>query len=177
MKDLCPEFLAKDPQWAEWLRWRSNKIKQVLTRIFQTVKARKNIIIGLAPLDLPYAYERALVDWHQWEQEGLIEELIPQIYFQGQRFVDRIDLATHPELKQARDHIPTAIGILSGLSSTPRSIDELQRQVQAVRDRGYAGMSFFFYETLWNKSPEPTEVRKSGWQTVFASKLERPKLK
>jgi uncharacterized lipoprotein YddW (UPF0748 family) len=177
MKDLCPEFLAKDPQWAEWLRWRSDKIKQVLTRIFQTVKARKNIIIGLAPLDLPYAYERMLVDWHQWEQEGLIEELIPQIYFQGQRFVDRIDLATHPELKQARDHIPTAIGILSGLSSTPRSIDELQRQVQAVRDRGYAGMSFFFYETLWNKSPEPTEVRKAGWQTVFSAKLERPKLK
>ncbi|MBW4419017.1 MAG: family 10 glycosylhydrolase [Myxacorys californica WJT36-NPBG1] len=177
MKDSCPEFLAKDPQWAEWLRWRSNKIEQVLKQVFQAVKARKsNVIIGLSPLDLPYAYERAMVDWHKWQQDGLIEELIPQIYFQGQKFVDRIEPATHPELKQARDLIPTAIGILSGLSGNPRSIDELQRQVQAVRDRGYSGMSFFFYETLWNKSPEPTDVRKAGWQSLFSMKIERAKL-
>ncbi|NDJ17471.1 glycoside hydrolase family 10 protein [Myxacorys almedinensis] len=177
MKDACPEFLAKDPQWAEWLRWRSNKIEEVLKQVFQSVKSQKpKVIIGLSPLDLPYAYERALVDWHKWEQDGLIEELIPQIYFQGQKFVDRIEPATHPELKQARDRIPTAIGILSGLSSTPRPMDELRRQVQAVRDRGYAGMSFFFYETLWNNSPEPVETRKAGWQTLFLSKLERAKL-
>lgn len=174
MKDLCPEFLAKDPQWAEWLRWRSDKIEQFLKQMFQTVKARKNnVIIGLAPLDLPYAYERALVDWHKWEQDGFIEELIPQIYFQGQKFVDRIDLTTKPELLQARNHIPTAIGILSGLSSAPRSLDEMQRQVQAVRDRGYAGMSFFFYETVWNKGPEAVDQRKAGWQRLFPAQVDR----
>ncbi len=174
MKDSCPEFLAKDPQWADWLRWRSDKIEGFLKQVFQTVKARKNnVIIGLAPLDLPYAYERALVDWHKWEQDGWIEELIPQIYFQGQKFVDRIDLTTHPELLQARNHIPTAIGILSGLSSTPRAIDEMQRQVQAVRDRRYAGMSFFFYETLWNKAPEAINERKAGWQRLFSSWVDR----
>jgi uncharacterized lipoprotein YddW (UPF0748 family) len=174
MSDLCPEFLAKDPRWAEWLRWRSNKIEQFLKQVFQTVKAqKKHVIIGLSPLDLPYAYERALVDWHKWEQDGLVEELIPQIYFQGSKFVERIDPKTKTELRQARDHIPTAIGILSGLSGNPRPIDELQRQVQAVRDRGYAGVSFFFYETLWNKSPEPTDTRKASWQRLFASRAQR----
>jgi uncharacterized lipoprotein YddW (UPF0748 family) len=167
----APPTNVQDP---EWLRWRSDKIGQFLEQAFRTVKARKpKAILSFSPLDLPYAYDMFLVDWHKWEKAGLIEELIPQIYFQGQKFVDRIDLATKPELKQARDHIPTAIGILSGLSGNPRAIDELQRQVKAVRDRRYAGMSFFFYETLWNKSPEPTATRKAGWQTLFPSRVDR----
>lgn len=161
-------------QDAEWSRWRSDKLQAFLIQLFQTVKAKKNnVLISLSPLDLPYAYETFLVDWHKWEQAGFVEEVIPQIYFQGQKFVDRINPKTWDTLRAARDHIPTAIGILSGLSSTPRSIDELQRQVQAVRNQGYAGMSFFFYETLWNKSPEPTETRKAGWQSLFKQKVPR----
>lgn len=167
----APPTNVQDP---EWLRWRSDKIGQFLVQVFRTVKARKpKAILSFSPLDLPYAYDTFLVDWHKWEQAGLIEELIPQIYFQGQKFVDRIELATHPELLQARNHIPTAIGILSGLSGNPRPLDELQRQIKAVRDRHYAGMSFFFYETLWNKSPEPTETRKAGWQALFPSRVDR----
>lgn len=161
-------------QDAEWMRWRSNKLQAFLTQLFQTVKAKKNnVLISLSPLDLPYAYETFLVDWHKWEQAGLVEEVIPQIYFQGQKFVDRINPNTWETLRAARDHIPTAIGVLSGLSSTPRPMDELQRQVKAVRDQGYDGMSFFFYETLWNKSPEPIEIRKAGWQRLFKQKVQR----
>jgi uncharacterized lipoprotein YddW (UPF0748 family) len=167
----APPDNAQDPEWS---RWRSDKLGAFLAKVFQTVKARKsNVLISLSPLDLPYAYETMLVDWHKWEQAGLIEEVIPQIYFQGQKFVDRINPATWQTLRAARDHIPTAIGVLSGLSSTPRSIEELQRQVKAVRDQGYAGMSFFFYETLWNKSPEPIEARKAGWQSLFKEKVAR----
>ncbi|HTL90170.1 MAG TPA: family 10 glycosylhydrolase [Leptolyngbya sp.] len=167
----APPDNAQDPEWS---RWRSDKLGAFLAKLFQTVKARKNnVLISLSPLDLPYAYETFLVDWHQWQQAGLIEEVIPQIYFQGQKFVDRINPDTWQTLRAARDHIPTAIGILSGLSSAPRSITELQRQVQAVRDQGYAGMSFFFYETLWNRSPEPIEVRKAGWQNLFKDKVQR----
>ncbi|MBE9011733.1 family 10 glycosylhydrolase [Pseudanabaenaceae cyanobacterium LEGE 13415] len=167
----APPTDAKD---AEWMRWRSDKLQAFLTKLFQTVKAKKpNVLISLSPLDLPYAYETFLVDWHKWEQAGLIEEVIPQIYFEGQKFVDRINPNTWATLRAARDHIPTAIGVLSGLSSTPRPIDELQRQVKALRDQGYSGMSFFFYETLWNKSPEPTNIRKAGWQSLFKEKLPR----
>lgn len=158
----------------EWMRWRSDKLGNFLAKLFQTVKARKNkVLISLSPLDLPYAYETFLVNWSTWEQAGWIEEVIPQIYFQGQKFIDRINPDTWQTLRAARDHIPTAIGILSGLSSTPRPIDELQRQIKAVRDQGYAGMSFFFYETLWNKSPEPVSDRKAGWQSLFKEKVQR----
>lgn len=167
----APPDNAQDPEWS---RWRSDKLQAFLAKLFQTVKARKNnVLISLSPLDLPYAYENFLVDWDKWRQAGLIEEVIPQIYFQGQKFDDRINPNTWKTLRAARDHIPTAIGILSGLSSTPRPIDELQRQVKAVRDQGYAGMSFFFYETLWNKSPEPIDQRKSGWQSIFKQKVQR----
>lgn len=170
----APPSNERDPEWS---RWRSDKLQDFLTKLFQTVKSRKpNVLISLSPLDLPFAYEEHLVDWHKWREAGLLEEVIPQIYFQGQKFVDRSNPDNWVTLKAARDTVPTAIGILSGLSSTPRPIEEIQRQVKAVRDQGYAGMSFFFYETLWNKSPEPIGDRKAGWQTIFKEKVERFRL-
>ena len=56
----------------------------------------------------------------------------------------------------ARDHIPTGVGVLSGLRARSVPIAVIEEQVKAVRDRGYAGVSFFFYETLWNLSSEGT---------------------
>ncbi len=169
----APPADINDP---EWVRWRSDKLQDFLKTVFKTIKAQKKVTLSFSPLDHPYAYENLLVDWDKWVKAGLIEELVVQIYFQGQKFVDRIDPATKPELKQARDHIPTAIGILSGLSSTPRPMTELNRQVRSVRDRGYAGVSFFFYETLWNNSPEPQTSRKAGWKRLFPLKVDRPKV-
>lgn len=165
---------ARDP---EWVRWRSDKIEDFLKTTFKAIKAKKkDVTLSFSPLDLPYAYDEFGVDWDKWVNKGLIEELVVQIYFQGQKFVDRINPATKVELKNARDHIPTAIGILSGLSSTPRPMTELNRQVKSVRDRGYAGVSFFFYETLWNNSPEPVATRKAGWKRLFPVKVSPPKI-
>jgi uncharacterized lipoprotein YddW (UPF0748 family) len=50
---------------------------------------------------------------------------------------------------------------------------QIQSQIIAVRDRGLAGVSFFFYETLWNLTNEPTAARKQGFTKVFGRSVAR----
>jgi uncharacterized lipoprotein YddW (UPF0748 family) len=76
----------------------------------------------------------------------------------------------------ARDHIPTGIGILTGLKGKQVPMTQIQQQVQAVRDRGYAGVSFFFYETLWNLVAEPAEQRQAAFKTLLTPPVPRQQL-
>ncbi|HEY9873465.1 MAG TPA: hypothetical protein V6D12_08500, partial [Candidatus Obscuribacterales bacterium] len=74
----------------------------------------------------------------------------------------------------AQSHIPVAIGIMTGLKGSPSPIEQIQTQVQAVRDRGFAGVSFFFYESLWNFGKEPVSERQSTFKKLFPTSAERP---
>ena len=42
-----------------------------------------------------------------------------------------------------------------------------KQQCQAVREQGYAGMSFFFYESLWQTAGEKPELRPQTLKTLF----------
>jgi uncharacterized lipoprotein YddW (UPF0748 family) len=42
----------------------------------------------------------------------------------------------------------------------------IQAKVQAARDRGL-GVAFFYYESLWDNSPEPITERQSNFQSLF----------
>jgi uncharacterized lipoprotein YddW (UPF0748 family) len=101
-----------------------------------------------------------------------VEELVVQIY--RDNFNTFISELEQPELKAARSHIPVGIGILSGLKSRPVSLSQIQKQVDAVRSRGFAGVSFFFYETLWNNASEPVEQRQSALRLLFPMPAEPP---
>ncbi len=70
-------------------------------------------------------------------------------------------------MKVARKHIPVSIGILSGLKNRSVSMQQIRTQVQKVRDRKFAGISFFFYETLWNISQEKALERQVVFQQIF----------
>ncbi len=147
-----PPLDAKDP---EWTRWRADKITDFMGQVFTTVKIhRPRAVMSVSPNPHAFAYEYYLQDWDTWVKRGYVEELIIQLY--------RTDLGRFVwEMGQdaaefARDHIPTGVGVLSGLRGRSVPIAVIKEQVEAVRDRGYAGISFFFYETLWNLSSEGT---------------------
>lgn len=70
-------------------------------------------------------------------------------------------------MKVARKHIPVSIGILSGLKNRSVSMQQIRTQVQKVRDRKFAGISLFFYETLWIISQEKALERQVGFQQIF----------
>ena len=49
-----------------------------------------------------------------------------------------------PEIIAAKTHIPTSVGIISGLKNKHVPIEQIKAQVKQVRDRNFAGVSFFF---------------------------------
>lgn len=165
-----PPANPKDPAW---LRWRADKITQFMERVHSTVKARKSYaIVALSPNSQKFSYENYLQDWQSWQRRGYVEELILQVY--------RTDINSfanellQPEVQEAKKHIPVGVGILTGLKGRPTPISQVQEQIQVARSLGFAGVSFFFYETMWNLSNEPKDYRKSGFQTIFTPSVTRP---
>ena len=162
-----------DPKNAEWVRWRANKITDFLTQVFRAVKERKsNVIISLSPNPLQFSYNYSLADWANWERQGLIEELIVQVYRNDlNSFINELQ---RPEMEAAKRHIPTAIGVIAGVKPSPVPIAQIQQQVQAVRKRGFAGESLFFYESLWNLGKETPSERQSALKKLFPATATRP---
>ncbi|HEY9796569.1 MAG TPA: hypothetical protein V6D30_13080, partial [Leptolyngbyaceae cyanobacterium] len=64
----------------------------------------------------------------------------------------------------------------TGLKNRAVSLSQIQQQVEAVRRRGFAGVSFFFYETLWNNASEPSNQRQSAFRLLFPMPVEPPEL-
>lgn len=164
-----------DPSNPEWMRWRADKLTDLMTQIFRSIKAgNPDCLVALSPNPYPFAYETFLQDWPTWERRGLIEELVLQVYrTHSSNFV--MELA-RPEVKAARRHIPVGVGILTGLKQRSIPMDQIQLQTQVVRERQLAGVSFFFYETLWNSTTETLAGREAGFQALFATPVPRPKL-
>lgn len=162
-----------NPQDPEWVRWRADKITQYLQKVFIAVKARKpNCIISIAPNPQRVSYELYLADWEKWERIGLVEELVLQVYRNDLNvFIQELE---YPEVQVAKKHIPVSIGILSGLKNRSVATAQIQNQVAASRERGFAGVSFFFYETLWNLSQEQPRSRQLAFKNMFAEPVKRP---
>lgn len=164
-----------NPQDPEWMRWRANKITDLLSRVFRVVKTyRPHAILSVSPNPARFAYSHYLQDWPRWEQDGYVEELIVQVY--RDRLSDFDAVLREPTLVRAKNHIPTGIGILTGLKNAPVPINLIREKVQTVRDRGYAGVSFFFYDTLWNAAGEAPEVRQQGVRSLFPAPVSRATL-
>jgi uncharacterized lipoprotein YddW (UPF0748 family) len=165
-----PPTDAKDP---EWTRWRADKITDFLRQVFQVSKMRRpNAVISVSPNPQEWAYENYLQDWQTWVGKGYVEELIIQLYRSDLgRFVWEMN---RDAAQAARQHIPTGIGILSGLRGRSVPMSRIQEQVAAVRDRNFAGVAFFFYESLWWSDTETPDQRHTALRTVFPNQALRP---
>lgn len=162
-----------DKQDAEWVRWRADKITDFFKQLFRVIKERKpNLIISVSPNPQRFSYNFFLADWERWERIGLVEELIVQIY--RDNFSTFLSELEQPEVQLASSHIPVGIGILTGLKNRSVPFQQIQRQVEAVRRRGFAGISFFFYETLWNLGAEPSSTRQNAFSALFPKPVEPP---
>lgn len=153
---------------SKWMRWRADKITKFMQRVFQTVKSIKpDCLVTLSPNPQDFAYRAYLQDWQTWVQRGLVEELICQVY--------RDDIKTflaqlqQPALALARRKIPVGVGITTGSLNHPVAIAQIQQQVKLVRDRGFDGVSFFYWESLWGYiAPESPRERRAIFQALFS---------
>lgn len=159
-----PPANPKDP---EWTRWRADKITAFMAKLNQSVKAvRPNLIFSVSPAPYDAAYKLHLQDWLDWVRLNIVDELIVQVYRPDvQSFTAKI---ARPEIQEAQQKIPTGIGIITGLRTRPVSIRQIQSQVRAAKQRGL-GVSFFYYESLWDSAPESVAQRQAGFQALFPS--------
>jgi uncharacterized lipoprotein YddW (UPF0748 family) len=157
-----------NPQDPAWMRWRAGKLNDLMLRLSTAIKSRKpNCLISLSPNPRDFAYQKYLQDWYSWQQQGWIDELILQVYRTNRSsFLSEID---RPDLRDIRSRIPVGIGILTGLSDRSVSTSDIEDQVRLTRDRRFAGVSFFFYETLGR--------RDAVFQALFPRPAERPSLR
>ncbi|WP_013321555.1 glycoside hydrolase family 10 protein [Gloeothece verrucosa] len=165
-----PPNNVKDP---EWIQWRADKITAYMTQLFSTIKkSNPHALVSLSPNPQKFSLEAFLLDWKTWEEKGLIEELVIQVYRENQKDFERE--LSQPELQEAKAHIPVGIGILAGLKGRPVPMNKIRTQVQTTRDQGFAGVSFFFYESLWEMAAELPQRRQSALKAMFSTPLKRP---
>ncbi|WP_413162357.1 glycoside hydrolase family 10 protein [Capilliphycus salinus ALCB114379] len=162
-----------DPNDPDWVKWRADKITDFMMRLFWVVKDYKpNCIISLSPNPKSYAYDKYLQDWPSWERYGFVEELVLQVYRNDPKAF-KADLEA-AEVLDAKVNIPVAIGILTGLKNQPVQLSTVKDQIAESRRRKFAGVSFFFYETL--KSLTATEEGKTAFVALFPDTIERPEI-
>ena len=162
----------QDPKNEEWINWRADKITALMRDLFAAIKATNpKAIVSISPNPQSFAKSFFLQDWAKWERQGLVEELLIQVYRDKlETFVGELQ---KPEVQLASKHIPVGIGILTGVKPKPISMKQIQTQIAAVRKQGLAGVSFFFYETLWKLTNEPAAIRKDGFRQMFAQSVAR----
>lgn len=157
-----------NPRDGEWMRWRAAKLTAFMAQIAQAVKTvRPAAKISLSPNSHRFSYQNYLQDWKTWVQRGLVNELVLQVYRDDLRaFAAEL---SKPAVQFARRQIPVSVGILTGTWNRPVDIPQIQQQVAIVRERGFSGVSFFYWETLWSYlAPESPRQRRRAFQEIFA---------
>lgn len=155
-----------------WRRWRLDRLSEFVGRMHAAVKAAKpDCIISLSPNPFLFSHTEFLQNWFDWQQAGWIDELILQVYR------DNLDAFSYElsqrELDLVRRTTPVAVGILTGLKNRPTPIGLIEAQVREARRRGFSGVSYFFYESLWKWSDEPRRQRNGRLRALFATPVTR----
>jgi uncharacterized lipoprotein YddW (UPF0748 family) len=165
----------QDPQDSDWVRWRADKITAYVETLFHEIKQHNpNAIISVSPNPQHFSLNSFLLDWHQWERKGLIEELIVQVYRDGNdSFLQELK---QPEIVAAKSHIPVGIGVLSGLKGRHILWHKIYQQVNIAREHKFAGVSFFFSESLWNLATESPDRRQAAVKKLFSDRVQRPQV-
>jgi uncharacterized lipoprotein YddW (UPF0748 family) len=155
-----------DPQAPDWVSWRADKITDYVETLFHEIKQHNpNAIVSVSPNPQHFSLNSFLLDWHRWERKGLIEELVVQLYRDdNDSFINELE---QPEIQAAREHIPVGIGILSGLKGRPIPWQRISQQVKIAREHKFAGISFFFYESLWNLTKESPAIRQAALKNLL----------
>lgn len=140
-------FNHQDPKWIDWA---TKKTTELLEKISHAVKSkRSDCLISISPNPLAFSKKYYSASWESWVEKGLAEEIVLQVYRDNlPSFMAEIGKR---EVAEANKYVPVSIGILSGLKNKPVPLNSIKEQIQQTRAAKFAGVSFFFYETLFNE--------------------------
>lgn len=160
------KLAPRNAQDATWVRWRADKLTEFVQKVAHMVKhQRPQAIFSISPNPPAFSYNNFLQDWPKWLAIAPVDEVVIQTYrWNLSSFVNELQ---KPAVQELLSKVPISIGVLSGLRNRPMPLAVLKQQCQAVRANGYAGMSFFFYESLWQTSGESPDLRLATLKALF----------
>ncbi len=133
---------------AGWMRWRADKLNQFMARVRDSIKVRsEHLLFSSSPSIYPWSYQEYLQDSKTWMDEGMIDNIIPQLYrYNMNDYIYELDKALGYTPAWMQDEFYA--GMLIRIGSWVITPQFLLQCMQANRDRGVNGEAFFFYEGL-----------------------------
>lgn len=141
---LQPPYDFRDENWK---RWRADKLTAFYKRVRDSVKARgAHLIVSSSPSLYPWSYEEYLQDSKTWMEEGIADNIIPQVY--RKNYPEYIF-----ELNKSLQNFPGLwdryyAGMLIKSGSYTIEPTFFLDAIAANRSKNVNGEAFFFYEGL-----------------------------
>ena len=152
---------------ALWKKWRADKLTEYLSTLRDSVKSRdENLILSSSPTPFYWGYDAYLQDSKTWAREGLVDNLIPQLY---QKNISdfKYALTAIGTVKSQNTDIFFS-GLLAKLGSYVASPDFMAEMIHENRKRNISGECFFFYEALRANNNELGEFLKTAYYSEEA---------
>ncbi|MBN1480865.1 T9SS C-terminal target domain-containing protein [candidate division KSB1 bacterium] len=147
---------------ASWKKWRADKLTEYLSALRDSIKSRdENLILSSSPTPFYWGYDAYLQDSKTWAQEGLIDNLIPQLY---QKNISDFKYAL-TAIGTVKNQNPEIFfsGLLAKLGSYVVSQELLAEMIDENRKKNISGECFFFYEALRANNNELGDFLKSTY--------------
>jgi uncharacterized lipoprotein YddW (UPF0748 family) len=133
---------------AAWKQWRADKLTQYLSRLRDSVKARgSHNILSVSPAPYYWGYNQLLQDSKSWVQQGLLDNIVPQLYQYNMSDFNYAINTTWTDVGQYNPQIFTS-GILAKVGTYVVDTTFLGQMLNANRTKGTNGECFFFYEGI-----------------------------
>jgi uncharacterized lipoprotein YddW (UPF0748 family) len=131
----------------EWVRWRAEKMNEMMKRIYTELKALKpTLTISMSPSIYPWSVEEYLQDWVTWVREGWVDMVCPQVYrYSFDAYKREIDKILMRQISPQNKHkfVP---GVLLKVSPYLAAEELLEQMIRYNRSQGVEGEVYFFYE-------------------------------
>jgi uncharacterized lipoprotein YddW (UPF0748 family) len=134
-----------DPNNPEWMRWRADKLTQLMAKISQSVRQKKpDLVISIAPNPPAFAYRESLQDWPTWVRQGYVDEVVVQTYRPTVAEVSAI--LADPAIYSLQKYVPIRVGLYAGPGWQAQTSADIAAQIQASRNQKYDGFVLFAWE-------------------------------
>ncbi|MBW4554159.1 MAG: family 10 glycosylhydrolase [Aphanocapsa sp. GSE-SYN-MK-11-07L] len=134
-----------DPNHPEWMRWRADKLTQLMAKISRSIKQKKpDLIISIAPNSPAFAYQESLQDWPTWVRRGYVDEVVVQAYRPTVAEVNTV--LADPEIETLRQFVPIRVGLYTGPGWQAQTSAAIAAQIQVGRNKKYNGFVLFPWE-------------------------------
>lgn len=140
-------------------------MNQLTQKVFSTIKqTRPNLVKSLSPNPYSFSYNNYSQDWLTWLKQGLIDEVIVQIYRPTTEQV--VNSLTNSRLNTVKQYVPVGVGIYTGDFFKLKSLAELQNQISVVEESNY-GYVLFSWEYLFTPLNRESKTEK---EKIFLNK-------